>query len=108
MADKKSPGLMEIVETKIAELIAEFREGDVSPERFNVVYGRYYQQLKLAYMAAAEDRKGSSPDSATFKMDEAKVSKAIGIALYHHNSASLLDAPGEYDLSSDLTTSIVN
>lgn len=92
------------VEGKIQNLIAEFSDGKISREQFNLLYDRYNGQLTIVNeaisgseneMGALHEVQNSVP---TIFVREATAGKALGMAIYHHRSGQIIEALGDFDV----------
>lgn len=90
------------VEGKIQDLIAEFSEGKISREQFNLLYDRYNSQLSIANEALSgsgmSDLKEVQNSVPTIFVREATAGKAMGMAIYHHRSGQIIEALGNFDV----------
>lgn len=91
------------VEEKIQNLIADFSDGKISREQFNLLYDRYNGQLMIANEAltdndhsALKEVQNSVP---TKYVREATAGKAMGMAIYHHRSGRIIEALGDFDVT---------
>ena len=90
------------VESKIQSLIAEFSEGEISREQFNLLYDRYNGQLSVANEALAENNSRALDEIQnsvpTHFVKEATAGKAMGMAIYHHRSGRIVEVLGQFDV----------
>jgi len=90
------------VEEKIQNLIAEFSDGKISREQFNLLYDRYNGQLTIVNEALADNDntalKEAQNSVPTIFVREATAGKAIGMAIYHHRSGQIIEALGDFDV----------
>lgn len=100
------------VEEKIQNLIAEFSDGKISREQFNLLYDRYNGQLTIVNEALAEndntilnEAQNSVP---TIFVREATAGKAVGMAIYHHRSGRIIEALGDFDVPVGQLTPVLN
>lgn len=97
---KESSTLLDTVNEKIAELINNFQNNNLSREQFNIIYLRYNRQLGLALSVMAENDGSSSRDAmSTNAMNNAAMNRADGGAIYHKQSHQLLETLGDFSLS---------
>lgn len=90
------------VQKKIQGLVAEFAEGKISREQFQVLYERYNSQVAIteyALMSGNPDAvaiaQGGPP---TIAVKESLMAKAIGLGIYHNKSGTMVDTLGNFDL----------
>jgi len=99
---EKAEAFKEKVESKIQDLIAEFSEGRISREQFNLLYDRYNGQLSIANEALAENdiRALNEVENSvpTIFVKEATAGKATGMGIYHHRSGRIIEALGNFDV----------
>jgi hypothetical protein len=109
---EKAEAFKEKVESKIQELIAEFSEGEISREQFNLLYDRYNGQLSIANEALAENDiralKEVQNSVPTIFVKEATAGKATGMAIYHHRSGQIIEALGSFDIPVGQLTPTLN
>ncbi len=90
------------VEEKIQTLIAEFSDGKISREQFNLLYDRYNGQLTIANEALADNDNTVLKEAQnlvpTIFVREATAGKALGMAIYHHRSGRIIEALGDFDV----------
>lgn len=90
------------VESKIQDLIAEFSEGAISREQFNLLYDRYNGQLSIANEALAENDiralKEVENSVPTIFVKEATAGKATGMTIYHHRSGRIIESLGTFNI----------
>lgn len=100
------------VEGKIQDLIAEFSEGKISREQFNLLYDRYNSQLSIANEALSgsgmSDLKEVQNSVPTIFVREATAGKAMGMAIYHHRSGQIIEALGNFDVPVAQLTPVLN
>jgi len=99
----------EEIQGKIRRLLQEFGEGQLSREQFNILYERYNNQLELALTAgetAAQQAKKN--DLSTIAIREATTGKAIGLAVYHHRSGTIIETLGHFELGPDIITPVLH
>lgn len=100
------------LQVKIQSLIAEFAEGKISREQFNVIYGRYSGQMAIADHALIS----GNPEAVsiaqtgipTIAVREAYMGKAIGLAIYHNKSGMMVDTLGNFDVPIGLVSHVLN
>lgn len=109
---EKASAFKEKVESKIQDLIAEFSEGKISREQFNLLYDRYNGQLSIANEALAEndirDLNEIENSVPTIFVKEATAGKATGMAIYHHRSGRIIEALGNFNISVAQLTPTLN
>jgi hypothetical protein len=100
------------VQQKIQGLIAEFAEGKISREQFNVLYERYNGQLQIAEHALLSGNpdavKIAQAGPSTVMVKDALMGKAIGLAIYHNKSGTMVDTLGNFDVPVTLISSVLN
>lgn len=100
------------VEQKIQTLIAEFSDGELSREQFNLLYDRYNGQLSIANEALTENDNRALNEVQnsvpTIFVKEATAGKAIGMAIYHHRSGRIIETLGDFDAPIAQLTSVLN
>jgi hypothetical protein len=110
MVDKSIKAFHQEVQGKIKNLLTEFGEGKISSEQFNILYARYSNQLDMALSVlegeAQQAEKGS--DISTYAIREATTGKALGLAIYHHRSGTIIETLGNFDLPSDVISPTLN
>lgn len=109
MADNNIKSFYEEIQRKIKGLLAEFAEGKISSEQFNILYERYSNQLDMALQViegSAEQTEGS--DVPTIAIREATAGKAVGLAIYHHRSGVIIETLGNFDLSPEIISPTLN
>lgn len=101
------------VQAKIQKLLAEFAEGALSREQFHAIYERYTSQLAVADMAMMS----SVPDAImgvvtdgppTLAVREAHMGKAVGMAIYHNRTGTLVETLGNFDVAPNKLAPILN
>lgn len=97
----------EEIQQKIRNLLAEFVDGKISNEQFNILYERFNNQLELALGVLEEDNTTHDSDVTTIGLRAATTGKAIGLAIYHHLSASIIEILGQFNLDADFYLPIV-
>lgn len=114
MSDSQNKALAfkQEVEDKIQKIIGEFAEGQLSKEQFHAIYGRYNQQLSIANQALMSgdttgvDAAKTGPGTVAMRND--LKGKAIGMVIYHHNSGTILETLGDFDVAVDLISPTLN
>jgi len=100
------------VQQKIQGLIAEFAEGKLSREQFNVLYERYNGQLQIAEHALLSGNpdavKIAQAGPSTVMVKDALMGKAIGLGIYHNKSGTMVDTLGNFDVPVTLISSVLN
>lgn len=107
MSNKGIRAFQEDVQRKIRDLLAEFGEGKISNEQFNILYERYNSQLEMALQV----QDGTSPKTqgdSTIAIRHATIGKAIGLAIYHHRSGMIVETLGNFDLSPETISPTLN
>lgn len=101
--------LRDNIQEKITKLLNEFQAGDISREQFNIIYDRYNNQLDLALRVSMGDiQELPGGGISTEAIKDATMGKATGIAIYHHNSSTFIEVLGDYVLSPDTVTPVLN
>lgn len=110
MANEKDPrALQNEIQGKIKALIGEFSRGEISNHQFNVIYERYSTQLEMAIRVVdGVDASTPGSDISTFDIREATAGKAVGVAIYHHRSGTIVETLGQFELPPDVTGPILN
>lgn len=103
-SSNKAATFREEVQRKIQNLLAEFSEGKISRDQFNIIYERYHNQLALASSAGLE----TDANVDTFLIREATTGKAIGLGVYHHRSGTVVETIGQFDISPDVMAPVLN
>src|SRR6185436_9272770 len=96
------------VQRKIRNLLAEFGEGKLSNEQFNILYERYNNQLEMALQANDEQAAVASGADSTIAIKQATIGKAVGMAIYHHRSGTIIETLGTFDLPPDAISPTIN
>lgn len=100
------------LQIKIQNLIAEFAEGKISREQFNVIYERYSGQMAIADHALLS----GNPEAvsiaqtgvSTIAIRDAYMAKAVGLAIYHNKSSVMVDTLGNFDVPSSHVSPVLN
>jgi hypothetical protein len=108
MTDNSIKTFQDEVQRKIRNLLAEFGEGKLSNEQFNILYERYNNQLEMALQARDEQMAAATGGDSTIAIKQATIGKAIGMAIYHHRSGTIIETLGTFDLSPDVISPIIN
>lgn len=111
-SQSKAQAFKAMVEEKIQNLVAEFAEGKLSREQFHAIYARYSSQLSIANQAMAT----GNPDAVsiaqggppTVAMRDALMGKAIGLLIYHHNSGTVVETLGAFDVPVNKFSAVLN
>lgn len=111
-AQSKAEAFKVMVEEKIQKLVAEFAEGKISREQFHAIYARYSSQLSIANQAMVS----GNPDAVgitqggppTIAMRDALMGKAIGLLIYHHNSGTVVETLGNFDVPVNKLSAVLN
>ena len=109
MSDNSLKAFHQEVQGKIQNLLKEFGAGHISSEQFNILYARYSNQLDMAISAmegAAQRTPGS--DISTYAIRQATTGKALGLAVYHHRSGTIIESLGNFDLAPDIISPTLN
>jgi hypothetical protein len=107
MANIKS--FQEDIQAKIRSLLKEFGEGKISSEQFNIIYQRYNNQLEMALeVIDGTSQATSGPEMSTIAIKQATTGKAIGLAIYHHRSGTIVETLGSFELPPDVISPVVN
>jgi hypothetical protein len=97
------------VQRKIRNLLAEFGDGKLSNEQFNILYERYNNQLEMALQAVDEQQAmAAGGGESTIAIKQATTGKAVGMAIYHHRSGTIIETLGTFDLSPDMISPTIN
>lgn len=98
------------VQRKIERLLAEFADGALNREQFHATYEHYSSQLALADQAlqSGDSRMIEKQGGETIHILQARMAKAIGLAIYHNRSGRVLDTLGDFDVPSAATATILN
>lgn len=90
------------IQQKIRRLLAEFGEGKLSNEQFNILYERYNNQLEMALQVLdGETPQRQEGDVSTIAIKQATKGKALGLATYHHRSGTFIETLGNFELPPD-------
>jgi hypothetical protein len=95
------------IQSKVTALIAEFSAGKISNEQFNLIYGRYHNQLSLVEQALDEDRPAYSAVN-TIDILQGMQARAIGLSLYHHGSGTTVETLGQFAISPEVVAPVLN
>jgi len=98
MSNKGIQAFQEDVQRKIRNLLIEFGEGKISSEQFNILYERFNNQLEMA-LQVLDGESPRTQDDSTIAIKHATSGKAIGMAIYHHRSGTIIETLGSFDLS---------
>ena len=108
MSEKGIQTFHEDIQSKIRNLIAEFGEGKISSEQFNILYERYNNQLEMALQALDGETPEAQGGESTIAIKQATIGKAVGLAIYHHRSGTIIETLGNFDLSPDIISPTLN
>jgi hypothetical protein len=110
MTDKSIKTFYQEVQGKIQGLLAEFSDGKISSEQFNILYARYNNQLDMALsvLEGESQKVENGSDMPTIAIREATTGKALGLAIYHHRSGTIIETLGNFDLSPDIISPTLN
>lgn len=91
------------LQSKIRKLLDDFSDGKLSTEQFNILYSRYDNQLAMAteVLAGADDGPLEGGDMQTYAIREATKGQALGMAIYHFDSGTILETLGDFDVDSE-------
>lgn len=95
------------IQAKITALIAEFSAGKISNEQFNLIYGRYHNQLSLVEQALDDERPAYNAVN-TIDILQGMQARAIGLSIYHHNSGMTLETLGQFALAPEVISPVLN
>lgn len=102
----------EQLRTKIQNLLVEYTEGKISREQFQILYERYNNHLSIAdnvAMGLSDDGlsvvQGGMP---TLAIKEASRGRAVGMGIYHHRSGTLIETLGNFDISPEILSPVLN
>lgn len=108
MSNQSSVGAFrDEIQRKIRNLLREFGEGKLSTEQFNILYERYNNQYLLA-SSVIDGEKIAGGEMSTIAIREATTGRALGLALYHHRSGTMLETLGNFDVPVALITPVLN
>lgn len=100
------------VQKKIQSLIAEFADGKISREQFNVLYERYSGQLAIADHALLSGNPEAvaiaQTGPSTIMVKESLLGKAIGLTIYHNQSGMMVDTLGNFDVPAAHISPVLN
>lgn len=109
MSEQTVKNFQDEVQRKIRTLLAEFGEGKLSNEQFNILYERYNNQLEMALQAHDEQMAvASGAEVSTIAIKAATTGKAVGMAIYHHRSGTIIETLGTFDLPPDVISPTIN
>jgi hypothetical protein len=111
MTENNLKNFQDEVQRKIRNLLAEFGEGKLSNEQFNILYERYNNQLEMALQAHDEQEAlsgGGGAGESTIAIKQATTGKAVGMAIYHHRSGTIIETLGMFDLPPDAISPTIN
>jgi hypothetical protein len=94
------------IQDKVKKLIQDFTEGTISSEQFDLIYGRYHNQLALVEQSLY----GESYESPvnTVALLDATRARATGLTIYHHRSGTTLETMGKFDLPPEIIAPVLN
>ena len=95
------------IQSKITALITDFSAGKISSEQFNLIYGRYHNQLSLVEMALDEDRPQYNAVN-TIDILHGTQGRALGLSLYHHGSGTTIETLGQFSLAPEVSAPVLN
>jgi hypothetical protein len=109
MADQKMQQFREEIQRKMRDLLAEFATGKLSTQQFNILYERYNNQLDMAtQVIEGQSDVAQQGEMSTLAIREATAGKAIGLAVYHHRSGTIIETLGNFDLPPDVISPTLN
>jgi hypothetical protein len=110
MTESNLKNFQEEVQRKLRNLLAEFGDGKISNEQFNILYERYNNQLEMALQASDEQAQVASGNGGdtTIAIKQATIGKAVGLAIYHHRSGMIVETLGTFDLAPEVITPTIN
>lgn len=97
----------EEIQHKIRNLVLEFGAGKISNEQFDIIYERYHAQLQMA-ASVIEGTEAPTNGMTTIAIKDATSGKALGMGIYHHNSGMMVETLGNFDLSPEIMSPILN
>ena len=100
-----------LLESKIQQVVAEFAEGKLSREQFQILYERYNSKLSIATHALMS----GNPEAVRIAQDglstvfvkESYQGKAIGLMIYHQRSRKILETLGSFAIPIDTVLSTI-
>ncbi len=95
------------IQIKINALIGDFSAGKISSEQFNLIYGRYHNQLSLMEMALDEEHPAYNAVN-TIDILQGTQARAVGLSLYHHGSGTTIETLGQFSVSPEVTAPVLN
>lgn len=101
------------VNQKIQGLLSEFTNGLISREQFHLIYERYHGQLEMLNEILQQNRDADDLDMldtgpTTIAIKQGTRGRAVGLAIYHHRSGILIETLGQFDVSPDVLSPILN
>ncbi|MDZ4671077.1 MAG: hypothetical protein SH821_09420, partial [Phototrophicales bacterium] len=98
------------VEGKIQGIIAEFAEGKISREQFQVIYARYSEQLAIANAAlmTGSEMSQKADNTSTIAVRSAHQGKATGLMIYYNRNGIILETLGELSVPISVIGPILN
>lgn len=91
-----------LVQQKIKDLLQEFVSGQISREQFHLIYERYHSQLEIANRvllgAPEEVLESLHTGRTTLTIREVTRGRALGAAVYHHRSGTMIETLGSFDV----------
>lgn len=100
-----NPGVLKAqLEAKIQKLLAEFADGKINREQFHMLYARYDGQLG----AIEQGLDIVNSPGETIGIRQAHMGKAVGLAIYHHNSGTFVDTLGQFDVPPQQIAPVLN
>ncbi|MGJ3239648.1 MAG: hypothetical protein ACFE0Q_13140 [Anaerolineae bacterium] len=109
MSNKDTRSFQDEIQRKLRNLLTEFGEGKISSEQFNILYERYNNQLEMALQLLDHDTaRAGGNEASTIAIRKATAGKAVGLALYHHRSGTIIETLGNFDLSAEAIAPTLN
>lgn len=109
MSNKGIHAFQADIQRKIRNLLTEFGEGKISNEQFNILYERFNNQLEMALQVLdGESPRSEGSDVSTIAIKKATTGKAVGLAVYHHKSGTIIETLGSFDLSPETISPTLN
>jgi hypothetical protein len=110
MTDKSIKAFQQEVQGKIKNLLTEFGDGKISAEQFDILYARYSNQLDMALsvLEGESQKVENGSDMSTIAIRTATTGKALGLAIYHHRSGTIIESLGNFDLSPEIISPTLN
>lgn len=101
-----------LLEEKIQNLVEEFADGKISREQFHILYERYNSRLAIANQALLsgnpEAIRIAQSGPPTMLVRDTYQGKAMGMAIYHNKSGSILETLGDFNVPPTQVAGILN